>query len=446
MAAVKDPTKTPPLTAPQTAKPRADVATALDATAAEDQLQLNNWDNQNDFSAMKNSYRKADQDMEAAAIIGLGGPDSGPSMFSKLLNEGNAKTLSFEDAMKMGTLVLQDILRLDTSDPRVQSMRTGTVTDYNAGQKYYVVGQDLEKYESRRAAQSSLGSLGLSPSHTGRYPPTKFEVRNAGDIQKDLVNSINRAAEITGVPPAMLGALAGIESGFNNPKMQRSPSGAVGVVQQTGGYRDTMWAKHGNFIAEHVPEAREAMKGGLTREEKYALAFNEDAAFIMVGRRAKELEKKYGLDLNTPRGMAIVYLEHNSGEGSVKRLLNGQMTEASIRNWNPAIYRGNDTPAAVIAATERKMVSFASAYEKRADQIEGIHMAAAKPAADSAIAKASASSAADLAIAKASTSSAAALKDGAVGSITNKPDAPDSSNMDVRDRKLAQSGPAPVVS
>lgn len=422
MATIKDPTKAPPLTAPQAQKPRADAA------PVEDYTRLNDWDNQNDFSAMKNSIRKSDQDVEALALVAGGQHDEKTSMYRQLLNENN-KLLTFDDLMKMGTLTLQEMLRIDTSDSRVQSMRTGVVTDYEAGQKYYVVGKDLEKYESRRAAQSSLGNLGLGQSGSSSTPP-KFEVRTSGQIQSDLVNSINRAAEITGVPPALLGALAGIESGFNNPKMQKSPTGAVGVVQQTGGYRDTVWSKYGDFVAQHVPEAREAMKGGLTRQEKYALAFNEDSAFIIVGLRAKELEKKYGLDLNSPRGMAIVYLEHNSGEGSVKRLLNGQMTDATIRGYNPAIYRGNDTPAAVIASTERKMVSYASAYEKRADQIEAVQMAAAKPAADGAIGKASTSSAED-------------IRNGAVASITNKSD---DANMDARDRKIAQSGPAPVIS
>lgn len=413
MAIVKDPKKTP--------ASRSDKAAA--SSPADTPIKQ-----RDDFSFdLNNLYRRSDEKAEELEASQLKQAEEFRSTIDQL-NESN-KFLSADDMEKKGILTLSDLLRIDPLDERAQSMRTGVVTDYEAGKKYYVVGKELEKYEQRRTTQSAMGNLGLGEPHSSSKP-AKFEIRTAGNIKADLVESINHAAKVTGVPPALLGAMAGIESGFNDPKMQKSPSGALGVLQQTGGYRDAVWAKYGDFVAQHAPAAREAMKGGLTKSEKIELAFDEKSAFIIAGLRAKELEKKYGVDLNTPKGMAIVYLEHNSGEGSVKKLLNGQMTDSFIRNWNPAIYRGNDTPQAVIAATERKMAGYANAYEKVSDSV------VAKAGVD-----------ATVAIAKASASSADALKVGTIASLTNKTD---DSNLDAKDLKMAKlaadKGPAPIPS
>ena len=311
--------------------------------------------------------------------------------------------LSAADLLAKGELSEADILRINPHDEAAMNMRMAEVVDYEKGRRFYLVGKSLEQYETRRTAEAFLSQQGLAggktpgvpvaaadaagaPARTQRTPP-EFRVTTPGAVQGELIASINKASQITGVPTALLGAMTGIESGFG--KNLYSPTGAIGSMQQTGGYRDTMWKVYGEKIATHVPAARAAMADGLTKDEKRNLAFNNDAAILMVALRAKDFCKQYKLDINDPKSWGMVYLDHNSGEGSVKKLLAGEMTDKFIRDVNPAVYRGVDTPQAALANFQSKIISYAKAYEKVEDRYEATLMAAAKPAADAAILKAS---------------------------------------------------------
>ncbi len=178
-----------------------------------------------------------------------------------------------------------------------------------------------------------------------------------------------------------------IESGFGKNKL--SPTGAIGTFQQTGAYRDANWSKHGAFIAQHVPEARAAMEGGLSKDEKRSLAFNDRSAAIMTALAAKSFAESRGLDLNDKKNWWVVYAEHNAGAGSVNKILRNEMPDKFIRDCNPAIYRGKDTPTEVVANYQSKIMGYAKAYEK----LETNLVASAKVDATLAIANASASSA-----------------------------------------------------
>ncbi len=320
------------------------------------------------------------------------------------LAEEDTALLSAEMMEKMGQLTSWDLLRIDQKDAKAMSMRMGEVKDYETGQKYYLVGKALETYEARRAAETYLGGqpqTGSSRPHgnisemaAGR-PHQEFRVAPTASLKGQLVDDIAYASKVTGVPAALIGAMAGIESGFGKNKL--SPTGAVGTFQQTGGYRDTNWAKHGAFIAQHVPEARAAMEGGLSKDEKKALAFNDRSAALMTALAAKDFAAARGIDLNDKKNWWIVYAQHNAGDGSVNKLLRNDMPDKFIRDCNPAIFRGKDTPVEIVANYQSKIMGYANAYEK----LETNLVASAKVETTVALAKASASSATAVKTAKA---------------------------------------------
>ncbi len=308
--------------------------------------------------------------------------------------------LSAEMLEKMGQLTSWDLLRIDQNDAKAMSMRMGEVRDNQTGQKYFLVGKSLEVYEARRAAESYLGPTGtprIPGSISEKIPtlPQEFRVSTAGSLKGELVDDIAYASKVTGVPAALIGAMAGIESGFGKNKL--SPTGAVGTFQQTGGYRDTNWAKHGAFIAQHVPEARAAMEGGLSKDEKKALAFNDRSAALMTALAAKDFAAARGIDLSDKKNWWVVYAQHNAGDGSVNKLLRNDMPDKFIRDCNPAIYRGKDTPTEIVANYQSKIMGYASAYEK----LESNMVASAKVETTVALAKASATSSAAIKTAKA---------------------------------------------
>lgn len=276
---------------------------------------------------------------------------------------------SYDELMAKGTLTQRDILSAEASDTRIATMRVGVVTNYETGQRQYLVGRRLDDY---------LVNQGIGRPPSGREHPVvtqgdikvphsparsfDFKLTTIGESQRDLVSAIDRAAKITGVPAPLLGAMAGIESKFGRDLV--SPTGAVGTFQQTGGYRAERWKLYGEDIARYVPEAREAMKGGLTKEEMKQLAFNDDAAALMTAYSAKAFARKYNLDLNDPKTWGLVYAEHNAGEGSVKRLLSGGMTEKWIMDANPAIYRNVGDSKSALLTYQTKMEDWAKNYEK----------------------------------------------------------------------------------
>ena len=387
MATVKDPhthkksgTPAPAETSVDSSKPRNDFSFDL-----------------NNLYRINNDHLKGKQNSEVQFLEEM--KRFATQMAGVTLDESDAESglLSAEMMEKMGELSSWDLLRIDQSDLKAMSMRMGEVRDYDTGRKYFLVGKSLETYEARRAAESYLGPQGSS--HTGprlngsisdaaaSRPQQEFRVSTAGSLKGELVDDIAYASKVTGVPAALIGAMAGIESGFGKNKL--SPTGAIGTFQQTGAYRDANWSKHGAFIAQHVPEARAAMEGGLSKDEKRSLAFNDRSAAIMTALAAKSFAESRGLDLNDKKNWWVVYAEHNAGAGSVNKILRNEMPDKFIRDCNPAIYRGKDTPTEVVANYQSKIMGYAKAYEK----LETNLVASAKVDATLAIANASASSA-----------------------------------------------------
>lgn len=317
------------------------------------------------------------------------------------LAEEETGLLSAAMMEKMGQLTSWDLLRIDQNDLKAMAMRMGEVRDHETGQKYFLVGKSLETYEARRAAETYLGGQSAPrvhptlPAVSSPATQQEFRVSTAASLKGELVDDIAYASKVTGVPAALIGAMAGIESSFGKNKL--SPTGAIGTFQQTGAYRDANWAKHGAFIAQHVPEARAAMEGGLSKDEKRSLAFNDRSAALMTALAAKSFAEARGIDLNDKKNWWVVYAEHNAGAGSVNRLLRNDMPDKFIRDCNPAIYRGKDTPTEVVANYQSKIMGYAKAYEK----METNMVASAKVETTLAIANASASSAQVTKVAKA---------------------------------------------
>ncbi len=395
MANVKDPQKVAP---PPFGAPKGTKALRESDTAAPKKRDDFSWSLDNMLRWWAQDLDEARNEQDEVRLQDV-------QQFQALLDTVSFEPLGYADLLAKGELTDADILRINPRDEQAMNMRMAEVVDYQQGRRYYLVGKSLEQYETRRSAESFLAQQGIGQLPSGRpqaaLPPSgaagapssyrapEFRVTTPAVVQGELVASIDKAAKITGVPTALLGAMTGIESGFG--KNLLSPTGAIGVMQQTGGYRDTMWKTYGETIAQHVPAARAAMAGGLSKDEKRDLAFNNDAAILMVALRAKDFCKKYGLDVNDPKSWGMVYLDHNSGEGSVMKLMSGQMTDKFIRDVNPAVYRGVNTPQEALANFQSKIVGYAKAYEKVEARYEASSpaMAAAKPAADAAILKAS---------------------------------------------------------
>jgi hypothetical protein len=264
---------------------------------------------------------------------------------------------SEEQLLAKGTLDTHDVLSADSSNSRIRDMRVGTVTDYESGRRSYLVGRALDNYIVNQGVVPRASDL------PEQRKSTSFKLGTIGEVQSNLVSSIEKASKLTGVPSALIGAMAGIESGFGNNLY--SPTGPLGTFQQSGSYRETNWKRYGSFIAQHVPEARAALADGkLTKDEMRQLAFNDDAAALMTGLAAAKFAKDYKLDLSKKENWGLVYAEHNSGRGSVNKLLKGGTTEQWIQDYNPAIYKGTNGSQDILNSYQSKMMTWTKNYEQ----------------------------------------------------------------------------------
>ncbi|PZP55202.1 MAG: hypothetical protein DI586_07620 [Micavibrio aeruginosavorus] len=273
--------------------------------------------------------------------------------------EGNSlKLLSFDQLLQKGDLDQEDIFSADTSDARVRDMEVGEYIDEQTGERHYYTGETLSRFRGTHR-ELPLG-------------PDNFKMKSVGQVQIEMVSAIQKAASLTGVPASLLGAMAGKETRLGQGGMV-SPTGAIGLFQQTGGYREAFWNSEKNraFVANHVAEARQYLSndGKIDSAEARKLAWNPEASALMTAIRAQELARAKGFNLNDRNTWTYVYTEHNAGRGSLNKLMNGQMTDSWIRDYNPAVYGGKNTAADVLAGSDRDMKLWANRFEKLTSQL-----------------------------------------------------------------------------
>lgn len=148
------------------------------------------------------------------------------------------------------------------------------------------------------------------------------------DVPRALVDTVTRAAEVTGIDPAYMMALADKESTFN-PSAKARTSSALGLFQfLTGTWLEMIrdyGAKHGlteEAAAIVTRGGRIAVADGAMRKRILALRTDPYIAGLMAGELIKRdrarIETRIGRELKTTE----LYLAHFLGAASAGRFLN----------------------------------------------------------------------------------------------------------------------------
>lgn len=252
-----------------------------------------------------------------------------------------------------GEISQGDILNA-SRDADTQSLSVGVYTDPNTGTPRYFTGGSLDQ------ASRIYGNTGSD----------NWRMTNIGDLQRDMVSGIQYASRVTGVPASLLGAMAGIESGFGRNQM--SPTGAEGIFQQTDGYLRQWYINNSRTTLPKLQELNRAMggsdrilnaalaDGNISRAEANRLAYSPAASALITGLAAQAMARRTGIDLNDRGNWWMVYAEHNVGAGGLNALRSGGRPAQWIQDANPAFYRGGDPRTRYANEIER----FAGRFER----------------------------------------------------------------------------------
>lgn len=276
-----------------------------------------------------------------AAAMGAYNPQNGS-------NQVNFAPMTRAEFEEKGNITQSDIYSA-SSDRETQSTPLIEYTDPETGRTRYVAGaENIERFQ--RDVSPNIG-------------PDNWRMRNIGEVQRDMVNGINFAARLTGVPATLLGAMAGIESTFGRNQM--SPTGAEGIFQQTSGYLKEWYGgwevRQGrrvwddNRLNQVMPYLRQLAQhdrqvasiiadGRIDPREQDILSYNPAASAIVTAVAAQNLARREGFNLNDRRNWWMVYCEHNVGQGGLDAIQAGGRPAQWIINANPLFFR-NGNPA-----------------------------------------------------------------------------------------------------
>lgn len=232
---------------------------------------------------------------------------------------------------QQGELKQSDIFNA-SQDEDTQNLQVGVYIDPQSGMPRYFVGSAL-------GPAQSYGNAGND----------SWRMTNIGEIQRDMVSGIENAARVTGVPAALLGAMAGIESGFGRNQM--SPTGAEGIFQQTDGYLRQWYINNARITIPALrnlndPQVNSMLEGGISMNEARRLAYNPAASALITALAAKDMAQDLGVNLNDRGNWWMVYAEHNVGRGGLNAIRRGGEPAQWIQDANPLFYRGGGSPAA----------------------------------------------------------------------------------------------------
>jgi hypothetical protein len=246
---------------------------------------------------------------------------------------------------QQGELNQHDILNA-SPDQDTQNLQVGVYTE-----------DGIPRYFTGRA-------LGEASAIYGNAGNDNWRMTNIGEIQRDMVSGIENASRVTGVPAALLGAMAGIESGFGRNQM--SPTGAEGIFQQTDGYLRNWYIDQARTTLPALrqlndPQVNSMLAGGISMNEARRLAYNPAAASLITALAARDMAQDLGVNLNDRGNWWMVYAEHNVGRGGLNAIRRGGEPAQWIQDANPLFYRGGGSPAAKYAD---KIEQFAGRFER----------------------------------------------------------------------------------
>lgn len=100
------------------------------------------------------------------------------------------KSLTVDEMEAKGHVTIADIMQIDPNDPRATNMRVGELVDPQTGQRQYLTGRELTRYEVLHSAEGVLGRLGADGNRNSNFRiTTAGEIRGEPILGKNIYNS-----------------------------------------------------------------------------------------------------------------------------------------------------------------------------------------------------------------------------------------------------------------